>query len=94
MIWYYWSMEKRYPRGTVFSGNHSEAAAFAREKVASGEWSAEYALDFTERVYRQTMLDQLMGVPQAAEPEELPEHRGLFVRPSKEKMRRRRERRR
>ena len=82
-------MERRYPRGTVFSGNHSEAAAFAREKVASGEWTSEYALEFTERVYKQTMLEQLMGVPQAAEPEELPEHRELFIRPSREKMQRR-----
>jgi hypothetical protein len=78
--------EKKYPRGTVFSGNHGEAAAFAREKVASGEWTSEEALAFTERVYRQTMLDQLMGVPQAEVPEELPEHRALFTNPPKGKI--------
>lgn len=82
-------MTEKHPRGTVFSGNHGEAAAFAREKVASGEWTRDEAIAFTERVYRQTMLDQLMGVPQADVPEELPEHRELFVRPSREKMRRR-----
>ncbi len=75
--------EKTYPKGTVFSGNHGEAAAFAREKVASGEWTSEEALAFTERVYRQTMLDQLMGVPQAEVPEELPEHRAIFTNPLK-----------
>lgn len=80
------------PRGTVFSGNHGEAAAFAREKVAAGEWTQDEALAFTERVYRQTMLDQLMGVPQADVPEELPEHRELFMHPSREKMSRRRTR--
>lgn len=82
-------MSGEHPRGTVFSGNHSEAAAFAREKVAKGEWTSEEALAFTEQVYRQTMLEQLMGVPQPDEPEELPEHRQLFINPSREKMRRR-----
>lgn len=72
--------------GTVFSGNHGEAAAFARKKVESGEWTSEYAIEFTERVYRQTMLEQLAGVPQAESPEELPEHQELFIRPSRKKM--------
>ena len=70
--------DKVYPPGTVFGGNFSEAAAFARQKVAQGVWTAEEALRFTETAYRRTMLEQLMGVPQAARPEELPTDIELF----------------
>ena len=73
-------MKRTFPRGTVFSGNHGEAAAFVRQKVARGEWTRDFAIQFTERVYRQSMLEQLMGIPQAERPEELPEDMKLFIR--------------
>lgn len=64
--------------GTVFGGNFSEAAAWARKLVARGEWTREEALIFTETAYKRTMIEQIIGVPQAARPEELPEDAILF----------------
>ncbi|KKW10488.1 MAG: hypothetical protein UY49_C0021G0002 [Microgenomates group bacterium GW2011_GWC1_49_7] len=71
-------VDKTFPRGTVFAGNFGEAAAFARIKVNSGEWTSEFAQQFTEQVYRRTMLEQLAGVPQPERPEELPQDIELF----------------
>lgn len=73
-------MEKvcEFAPGTVFGGNFSEAAAWAREMFARGEWTREEALAFTETAYRRTMIEQIIGVPQAARPEELPEDSILF----------------
>ena len=72
------SRKTEFPSGTVFGGNFSEFAAWARIKVAVGEWSVENALEWSERIYRQTMLEQLSGVPQVDRPEELPEDALLF----------------
>ena len=71
-------VEKVFPKGTVFGGNFSEAAAFVRKLVADGKMTADEGLALTEKVYRQTMLDQLMGVPQPERPEELPEDHIIF----------------
>lgn len=65
--------------GEVYGGAFSESAAFVRNLVKEGKMTPEEALALTEKVYKQTMLEQLLGVPQPDRPEELPEDSDRFT---------------